>query len=455
MNRRSRLYRTGLMSGLGALVAAVALLAVPSQAAQATTDTGCDCWVVTPAGNPATASAGTSGGYSFMVNDKDQGETLETLTFTAPSDFVITGVPMSPAGTTLSALPAPSVTLTLPSDAGSQFTVNITALAPCGPPGSETWGALSDTDSFDNNEALWSSSSPPSVFITGQCSLKFTGEPARTAVGSDITTAVGSTGNPLAVQINDASGSPLDPANSSANGTEVTVSILANPGNGTLSGTTTMATLGGVADFANLTINQPGTGYTLEATATGQAPATVFTSAISNSFTISQVVQLCSATSATCTASPPPTATTATSITTTSASGDFAALILSSPTLTCNHYTAVSDMADFGIFTSSGSPVGTASVTATLTISASAVASSPRPLIFWQVCYGSPTSFPSIPGTSGTTTIGGTTYNTGLLLPCVLFKPGHPEPCLISQRYISGGAVQLKFVAFGDPVWRG
>jgi hypothetical protein len=443
MNRRSRLYRTGLMSGLGALVAATALLAVPSQAARA--DTGCDCWIVTPtSANPATAPAGTSEIYSFTVTNDDPNETLEQLTFTAPSGFVITGVPVSPAGTMLSALPDSSVTLTLHSNAGSSFNVEIQVSAPC-TTASGTW-SLSDKDSLDNNEAIWSSS-PLSVSVTGQCSLKFTGEPAaQTAVNSDIKTGVGSTGNPLAVQIFDAGNNPLNPADSSASGTEVTVSILANPGNATLSGTTTVPTSGGVADFADLRINQPDAGYTLAAAATG------FTSVPSNSFTISQVVQLCGAT---CTASPPPTATTATSFTTTSASGDFAALSLSSPALTCNHYTAVSDMADFGIFASSGSPVGTASAIATLTISKSAVESSPRPLIFWQICYGSPTPFPSVPGTSGTTVIGGVTYHTGLLLSCIFFSPAHPEPCLISQRYTSEGAVQLEFVALGDPIYRG
>ena len=62
--------------------------------------------------------------------------------------------------------------------------------------------------------------------------------------------------------------------------------------------------------------------------------------------------------------------------------------------------------------------------------------------------------FPAIPGTSGTTVIGGTTYHTGLLLPCLLL-PGHKQPCLISQRYTATGGVQLTFVALGDPYYRG
>lgn len=444
MNRRSLLYRSGLLSGLGALVAAVALLAVPSQAARA--DTGCDCYIVTPVTAPASAGAGTGDIYAFQVTNNDPNETLKSLTFTAPADFVVT-VASGSSVTKVSTLPASLVTVYLSAvPTGSTFTVDVTALAPCVTTGPEVWGVSGIDSRGETNEVRWSSM-PLSVSVTGQCSLKFTGEPAaQTAVNSDIKTGVGSTGNPLAVQIFDAGNNPLDPADTSANGTEVTVSILANPGNGTLSGTTTVATSGGVADFADLRINQPDAGYTLAATATG------FTSFPSNSFTISQVVQLCGAT---CTASPPSTATTATSITTTSASGDFAALSLSSPALTCTHYTAVSDMADFGIFTSSGSPVGTASAIATLTISKSAVESSPRPLLFWQVCYGSPTPFPSIPGTSGTTVIGGITYHTGLLLSCLFFSPAHPEPCLISQSYTSEGAVQLKFLAFGDPVYRG
>ncbi len=45
----------------------------------------------------------------------------------------------------------------------------------------------------------------------------------------------------------------------------VTIGIGSNPGRGTLSGTTTATLSGGVASFANLSINQPGSGYTLVA----------------------------------------------------------------------------------------------------------------------------------------------------------------------------------------------
>ena len=50
--------------------------------------------------------------------------------------------------------------------------------------------------------------------------------------------------------------------------TSITVAIGTNPASGTLSGTTTVAAVNGVATFANLNINNPGTGYTLTASAT-------------------------------------------------------------------------------------------------------------------------------------------------------------------------------------------
>ena len=42
------------------------------------------------------------------------------------------------------------------------------------------------------------------------------------------------------------------------------MAIGTNPGGGTLSGTTTVAAVAGVATFSNLSINKAGTGYTLD-----------------------------------------------------------------------------------------------------------------------------------------------------------------------------------------------
>ena len=60
----------------------------------------------------------------------------------------------------------------------------------------------------------------------------------------------------------------------------VTVTIGANPGGGTLSGTSTVVSSHGVATFSNLSINNAGTGYTLT------AAAPLLTSATSATFNI-------------------------------------------------------------------------------------------------------------------------------------------------------------------------
>ena len=443
VNCRSRFFHWGLISGVGALVAGIAFFAGPSPQGHASTNCS-GCYVITPAISPATAGAGTGDLYTFRVTNNDPNETLRSLTFTAPTDFVVTGA-SGPRETSVSGLPASAVTLYLPSNAGSTFTVDVTALAPCLAASSGVWG-VSGIDSLgETNEVQWSSS-PPSVSVTGKCGLAFTGEPAQTAVNSDIRTGFNSTGSPLAVQLVDANNDVLNPADFSANGTQVTVSIEANPGGGTLTGTTTVTSSKGVADFGNLQINKAGSAYNLAASTPGFTPAT------SSFFIIAGLIQACG--SGACTASQS-TSTTTASAATSSASGNFVALGLGGVTLTCNHYNAVSDAADFGVLNSSGASVANSSAIITLTISKSLVESAWRPLFRWQVCYASQTPFAAIWGTSGTTVIGGTTYHTGLLLPCFLFSHRHPEPCLVSRHRTQAGAVQLTFVALGDPLFHG
>ncbi|HPN87890.1 MAG TPA: hypothetical protein PLH56_00945, partial [Candidatus Omnitrophota bacterium] len=62
--------------------------------------------------------------------------------------------------------------------------------------------------------------------------------------------------------------------------TQVTLSILNNPGAGTLQGTTTVRAVNGVVTFTDLRVTKAGAGYTLLATASG------LTSATSNPFDI-------------------------------------------------------------------------------------------------------------------------------------------------------------------------
>ena len=98
--------------------------------------------------------------------------------------------------------------------------------------------------------------------------LAFGTQPSNTLAGATITPAV-------TVRIEDANGTLV-----ATDTRSVTVAIGANPGGGTLGGTKTVNAVGGIATFPTLSINNPGNGYTLTASATGLAGAT------SNAFNI-------------------------------------------------------------------------------------------------------------------------------------------------------------------------
>jgi alpha-tubulin suppressor-like RCC1 family protein len=74
---------------------------------------------------------------------------------------------------------------------------------------------------------------------------------------------------PVEVAVEDAHGTVVTSAVNT-----VTLQIGANPGAGTLSGTTSVAAVNGVAMFSTLSINNPATGYTLVASASGLIGAT-------------------------------------------------------------------------------------------------------------------------------------------------------------------------------------
>lgn len=92
--------------------------------------------------------------------------------------------------------------------------------------------------------------------------LGFVQQPTSTSAGAAIVPAV-------TVEIRDQFGSRVTGATN-----DVTLAIMNNPGNGTLTGTTTVAAVNGVATFSTLSIDQPGTGYTLTASSFGLSGAT-------------------------------------------------------------------------------------------------------------------------------------------------------------------------------------
>jgi hypothetical protein len=98
--------------------------------------------------------------------------------------------------------------------------------------------------------------------------LVFLTPPSNTQAGQVISPAV-------RVAVEDSFGNLITTDNSLS-----TVAVGANPGNGTLSGTRTVAANSGIATFGNLSLDRAGTGYTLTAADGGLSPA------ISTGFTV-------------------------------------------------------------------------------------------------------------------------------------------------------------------------
>ncbi len=100
------------------------------------------------------------------------------------------------------------------------------------------------------------------VLIGDATKLVFTVQPSNLITGGTISPAV-------QVTAQDVGGNTV-----TAFAGNITLTIGTNPGAGTLSGTTTVAAVAGVASFSTLSIDKSGTGYTLAAAASGLTGAT-------------------------------------------------------------------------------------------------------------------------------------------------------------------------------------
>ncbi len=115
-------------------------------------------------------------------------------------------------------------------------------------------GTVGDrTLSFSATGLTPSTSNTTSVTAGNAAALAFSVQPSNTAAGAAITPAV-------QVTIRDAFGNTVTTATDN-----VTLAIGTNPSGGTLSGTTTVAAVNGLATFPNLSIDLAGAGYTLAA----------------------------------------------------------------------------------------------------------------------------------------------------------------------------------------------
>jgi hypothetical protein len=424
---------------LAASMLAAATLATPAagSASSSTCTSSGKCFAVTV--SPASPVAGTTTSFAFTITNEAATQQLSSVQISAPAGFVITG-----AGGSASLTSGSALFLNLSLAPSASTTLTLSAVVACSG-GSYLWGIEAKQSNDFNGSGNDFQLDPASAAnlsgsVAGSCSLAFAsdGEPAGTAVNAVITSAVGSQGGPVKVEVLDGSGQLAIGSTAT-----VTVAIGSNPGSGSLSGTLTVNASGGVASFSDLSIDQPGDGYTLTATSPGITPVT------SDPFKIWGSLQRCPTTSCSASSS---TATTSATVTTTSAvpAGDFLGFAIGGADFICvGTYQRASDPVSFDVLSPSGVALSSAQFTVTLQIDKPAVLTSGRTgASQWQICYASQQPFIPLPDTSGTAVIGGVSYQTGLLPDC---SKTQGAPCVQSRHKDNAGDVVIAFLASGDP----
>ena len=131
-------------------------------------------------------------------------------------------------------------------------------------------GTTAETTSVIATDAAGKTGTAPLTITAGAASaLAFTKQPSSAPAGGAIP-------GPPTVAVQDAFG------NAVASTAAITIAIGANPGQGSLGGSTSRNAVAGVATFSNLSISRAGSGYTLTATSSGLSPATSATFAVTS-----------------------------------------------------------------------------------------------------------------------------------------------------------------------------
>ncbi|HTH64068.1 MAG TPA: hypothetical protein VL563_05270 [Gemmatimonadales bacterium] len=191
---------------------------------------------------PTNATAGVSIAPSVVVNALDANNNIATA-YTAN---VVAAIGTNAGGGTLSG------TTTVAAVAGVATFANLSIdKSGTGYTLHATSGSLTDATSTGFN-----------ISAAALSQLIFTSQPVATQAGSHIAPAVEVSGD-------DAFGNLVTTFTGN-----VTVAIGTNGGAGTLSGTTTVAAVAGIASFGDLSIDKTGSGYTLAATASGASAGT-------------------------------------------------------------------------------------------------------------------------------------------------------------------------------------
>jgi len=372
---------------------------------------------------PHAVPAGSTRTFTVTLTNETGTQQLGSANLTAPRGLSILGAGApSPVGT--ATVVGDMVQLRdLSTPPGSSATVSIDAIVPC-PAGDFTWSVVAkQANNFSgdpgNDLTFDAANSDLVTSVTGACRLAFhpDAQPADAQVDLNITSErYVPTGAPVKVDVLDAAGNLITTSTA-----PVSLSILTNPGGGTLTASPTNA-VGGVATFPSLSIDRTGLRYTLGATTTeaGIDPGA------SDPFDVVDVGKTCP--SGPCQSGNVTSgSTTAAETASAGAVGDQLTLALSVEALDCPGYAELSAVVTFDV-------TGERTKTITITIPKTAgVSASAR-----QVCFSSPTPFVDRSGA---------TVNTGLLPDCTVAQ----APCVVSKKVVKKTIVVTFATPAGDP----
>lgn len=272
MKRRELRILVGLALGCGAFVAlpTAAVHAAPANAPGDVTV------------SPSTVRAGSTHDFFFTYHAPASQGVSGFVMFTVPPNwtlpqvgrsdrpgFVAVGARSCRAFATTQANPDGSSTISVTATCQATQFFTVKYLAATAPTLAQAYEFVASAK-FGFPAVLQQFAPQPTVDVTprGAAAVTFTTEP------QDLATAGARLVPAPTVRIVDAYGNPT------ASSARVTISIGANPGGGTLTGTTTVTASAGVAEFADMSIDKAGRVYTLSANAVG------LTGAMSTGFTV-------------------------------------------------------------------------------------------------------------------------------------------------------------------------
>lgn len=254
--------------------------------------TGLGNTLIQPVGTTNASGVATGTLSSRMAESKTVSATIDGVGISQTVAVVVSPAAASalvftsqPSSTVAGATIAPAVEVTAQDQFGNTvtgFTTDVSVAIGTNPSGGTLVGttsrpAVSGVASFTDlsvtkagtgytltatSASLNQTSGAFDISASGPDHLAITVPPSNTTAGASVTPSI-------EVEIRDQFDNLVSGATNA-----VTLAIAANPGGGTLSGTTTSNALGGVATFSGLSIDKAGSGYTLRASASGLTPDT-------------------------------------------------------------------------------------------------------------------------------------------------------------------------------------